>query len=70
MEPETMDIVSTLGERASWENSPSGGKEVWRSGWVEEVVDIIEGLRRLALEADDISEGRFFEDGGSCVWGG
>lgn len=33
----------------------SGGKEVWRKGWVEEmeVVDIIEALRRLMDGAEE-----------------
>lgn len=29
-----------------------------------EPVDIIEGLRRLTAEAEDISEGRFLDGGG------
>ena len=63
------DMVSTEGER-EYRSVPvialsGGGKEVCRSGWLEEaeVVESMEAFRRLIAGAEDgISDCRRFED--------
>jgi hypothetical protein len=73
--PETRDTESAVGEREKagvWA-AFSGGKEVWRKGWLEvaDVVESIEALRRfIAGAADGMSDCLRFGGWGSCALDG